>query len=256
MIGSSLGKRAATALAATCVAMSLAGCGGGKALGLRTEFVPFTQEQRTELESNRSRAYRIQEGDVLKIQFAYEKPLDQEGVIVLPDGAVTLVGIDTVRLAGLTIVEADSVLTAAYSKEYREPALSVMVQNTLGRRVYVMGEVTDPGIYTVPAGGMDVMSAIVVASGFTDDAAPDGTVIVRVTPTGYQFQEVDLGSFAKGKFAAAAIVPLQPYDIVYVPRSRSGDFAYFTRSVLSGLGGITRMAYDVANIVNKTWGGY
>ncbi|MBK7048544.1 MAG: SLBB domain-containing protein [bacterium] len=57
----------------------------------------------------------------------------------------------------------------------------MMIQETQGRRVYVLGEVRTPGFYKLPMGGTDVMSAIALASGFTDDAARDGTIIVRIT---------------------------------------------------------------------------
>lgn len=235
-------------LAGLGLLVALSGCSGARSYIPRSEFVAFSVEQKTELQTQRARVYRIQEGDVLKVQFAYEKPLDQEGVIVLSDGSVNLIGIDSVRLAGLTMAEADSVLTAAYSREYREPALSVMIQTTAGRRVYVLGDVRNPGLYQVPMGGSDVMSAIAVAGGFTAEAARDGTVVVRVTQDGYQFHEVNLEAFGTGAFASAATVSLRPYDIVYVPRSRTGDFAYFARSILVGLGYVTRMAYDVYNI--------
>lgn len=232
------------------------GCGGARSFVPRTEFIPFTPEQETALKSESAVHYRIQEGDLLKVRFAYERVLDQDDVIVLSDGSVSLVGVDRVRVAGLTLAEVDSALTAAYSREYREPELSVMIQDTKGRRVYVLGEVRNPGLYAVPLGGSDIISAITMANGFTENAARDGTVVVRVTNAGYQFQEVNLASLGKPEFGLVSTIPLRPYDIVYVPRSRIGNFAYFARSVLSGLGTMTRMAYDIYNIANDFEGRY
>lgn len=256
MTGCRLGRRGGAALAGVALLAVLAGCGGARALGPRTEFIPFSPEQKTELRTQATRAYRIQEGDVLRVRFAYERALDQDGVLVLSDGTVSLVGIEPLRLAGLTVSQADSLLTAEYSKEYREPALSVILLETRGRRVYVLGEVKEPGYYQVPVGGTDVMSAIALARGFSDDASPEGTVIVRVTPEGYQFQEVDLGKFGKSSFGPFATVQLQPYDIVFVPRSRSGNFAYFAKSILTGLGQISRIAYEIRGQADSNFGGY
>lgn len=199
MTGYSPGKRVGGALAVTVFLALLAGCGGGRAIGTRTEFIPFTPEQQTVLQVDSAQHYRIQEGDLLRVRFAYERSLDQEGIIVLSDGSVNLIGIDRVRVAGLTLAEADSVLTESYSREYREPTLSVMIQDTKGRRVYVLGEVRYPGLYPVPLGGSDVISAIALANGFSENAAPEGTVVVRVTPNGYQFQEIDLSDFRKSR---------------------------------------------------------
>jgi polysaccharide export outer membrane protein len=174
--------------------------------------------------------------------------LNQDGVVVLNDGSINLVGVDRVQVVGLSVSEADSIITHAYSREYREPSLSVMIQETQGRRVYVLGEVHDPGYYRVPMGGMDVMSAVGMASGFTGDAAREGTLIVRVNRDGYQVQEVDLSKFGTADFAAQSTAQLQSYDIVYVPRSRVGDFSYFAKTVLAGIANITNIAFDLRYI--------
>jgi polysaccharide biosynthesis/export protein len=244
-------------LAAGLLVLSvLGGCAGSSPRAPRTEFIPFTAEQKASYQAQAGRSYRIQEGDVLKVYFAFERDLNQDGVVVLSDGSVSLVGVDTIRLAGLTIAEADSALTAAYAHDYRDPALSVMIQETQGRRVYVLGEVKNPGYYQVPVGGLELMNAITMASGFSEDAAREGTLIVRVTDQGYQVQEIDCSRFGKGDFSPFAAIPLRPYDIVFVPRSGSGDFGYLTRSVLVGLGYITRMAYDVYSVTTKLQGRY
>ncbi|MBK6736298.1 MAG: SLBB domain-containing protein [bacterium] len=104
--------------------------------------------------------------------------------------------------------EADSLVTLAYSQEYRDPDLSIIMQETQGRRVYVLGQVRNPGLYRLPSGGTDVIGAVTMAAGFTDDAARDGTLIVRVTPEGYQIQEVDLDTFGSAQFGG--IAALQP----------------------------------------------
>ena len=255
MTGSSLRGRAA--LAAGLLALAFAGgCGGTRSYAPRTEFIPFTPEQRAEREAAEVRPFRIQPGDALRIRFAYEHALDQDAVLVLSDGLVSLVGVDPVRVGGMTITEADSALTAAYSKEYREPSLSVILLDTKGRQVFVMGEVRDPGVYQVPVGGIDIMSAIAMASGFTEDAARGGTVIVRATDAGYQFQEVDLDAIGKAGFAPITTVPLLPYDVVYVPRSRTGNFSYFAKAVLSSLANITQSAFNTRDQFERSFWRY
>lgn len=235
-----------TVVSMILLAGALAGCGGSnREMMVRSDFVPFTQEQKSDIEARGTHSYRIQERDKLKVYFAYERELNQDGVVVLNDGTVSLIGVGNIRLAGLTLSEADSVVTSAYSREYREPSLSVMVQETFGRRVYVLGEVQNPGLHQVPMGGIDIMGAIAVAGGFTEAAARDGSLVIRVTPEGYQFQELNLKGYGAAEFAQVASVPLLNYDVVYIPRSRIADFGYFSRNVLSGFAYITRMVYDI-----------
>lgn len=244
-----------TAVLLAALAAAVAGC-GGPAHVMRSEFIGFTPEQQIEMQSRNHTAYRIQEGDILAIRFAYEQSLNQDGVIVLPDGSVNLVGVDRIPVAGLTVSEADSLLTLAYSREYREPDLSILFQETTGRRVYVLGEVRNPGLYRLPMGGTDIMSAVSLAAGFNENAARDGTLVMRVTPTGYQVQEVNLDKFATPQFGGIAAVQLQSYDIVYVPRSRAGDLAYFAKTVLGSIGNATRIVYDLKFIGDGTLGRY
>jgi protein involved in polysaccharide export with SLBB domain len=234
----------------------LAGCAAQRPYMAQSEFVPFTPEQRVQLASKTSEQYRIQEGDILRVRFAYERELDQDNVIVLTDGSVSLVNVGSVRLAGMTMTQADSLLTSAYSRDYREPSLSVIMQESKGRQIYILGEVHDAGCYNVPMTGIDVVNALAMASGMTENAAPDGVVVVRLTPEGYRFQEINLKAFGKGQFAAASTFELRPYDIIYVPRSRLGNLAYFARSVLSGVGNLTGAVYDIFNIVNGVPGRY
>lgn len=242
-----LAKRIHSRLALPLLAglLLVGGCGGGPSVPIRSEFVPFTQDQKTEIESGSARPYRLQSDDVIKVTVSHQDDLDQEGVLVLPDGAISLIGVGRLPVAGMTLAEADSAITVAYSRQVKEPEVSVIVRETSGRLVYVLGEVRTPGLHKLPRGGLGVIGAITVAGGFTADAAPDGTVLVRITPDGYLVQELALGHFRDPDSKGLAMIDLQPYDIVYVPRSRMGDFAYFSKTVLTGLVNITRMATDI-----------
>ena len=208
----------ASGLIALALIGTVLGCAGGKVLG-RRQFVAFTPEQRTSFQSGLTAPYRLQRGDVFSVDFFYNDQLDQDQVLVLPDGSVNMIGIDSVPAAGLTLAELDSTLTMLYGRDYLDPALTVIVREIEPRKLYVLGEVERPGLHEIPTGGIDVLSAIAVAGGFTPDAARGGTVLVRASPEGYLCQELDLGSFHQGSAAELGIFSLQAYDVLYVPRS-------------------------------------
>lgn len=228
------------------LALLVGGCGGsGPRPSTRSTFVEFSPEQKLAIQNQKASEYRIQEGDILRIAFTYEQNLSQDGVLVLHDGSISLVGVDRVVVAGLTMTQADSVITKAYAKEYREPDLSVLMFKSKGQQVYVLGEVRNPGFYDVPTEGLGIVGAIAMAGGFNENAAADGTALVRITPEGYLCQEVNLGDIGDVSSFELATVQLQAYDVVYVPRSRQGDFMAFSRSVLAGVVNITRIAADI-----------
>lgn len=248
-------KALALSAAVICL-LALCGCGGRQYSTVRSSFVEFSEDQILEIESNRTEQYRIQPNDVLQVAFENQDDLNQDPVLVLPDGAISMVGLDRLVVAGMTLEEADTAITNEFGKEYRDPRISVIVRETAGLQVYVLGEVKSPGVQTMPRGGLQMIGAVTLAGGFTPDAAPDGAVLVRVTAEGYLVQEINLSGFYEVTSLELAMIDLYPNDIIYVPRSRIGDFSYFCRSVLTGVTQITRIAYDLKYLTGGNLGRY
>jgi len=222
----------------------IAGCGGPQQL-VRETFVSFTPEQRERIENTASEEYRLQRGDIFSLRFHYLKELNQTRAVILPDGSVHLVGIERVLAAGLTIGELDSLLTQAYARDYLNPDLSVILQEVVGRQVYVLGEVSQPGLHELPIGGLGIMGAVAVAGGFSEHAKKNSVVLVRTSTEGYLCQQLDLDSFHTLEGAVLATLQLQPYDVVYVPRSRIGDLVYFAENVVATLLDFSNLAMNI-----------
>jgi protein involved in polysaccharide export with SLBB domain len=84
--------------------------------------------------------------------------------------------------------------------------------------VYVVGEVNNPGGFTMPLGEqMTVLQALSMAQGTNSLAADWNSVIVRTRPDGSQVEvPVDVGKVLDGELAPPA---LEPSDVLYVPRN-------------------------------------
>ena len=81
---------------------------------------------------------------------------------------------------------------------------------------------------------------------------------MRATPDGFMLRQIDLSHIQRRGIPDFAAMDLQPYDMIYVPRSAIGDFDYFSRTVLEGLVNISQLFWDVyaiSNIskVNNIW---
>jgi protein involved in polysaccharide export with SLBB domain len=227
------------------IATLLIGCAGTRTAGLRNHFVEYNEQQKSEYSAAKPGEYRIQDGDVLTLIFTYLDDMNLNRIIVLSDGSVSLPMIDRVVLAGLTISEADSVVTARFAENFKNPDLAIIVEESVGRQVYVLGEVNKPGLQPVPYGGISILSAISSAGGFTDDAKKSNTILVRMSDSGYLCQEIDLSKFHTIEGISYTGVSLESYDVIYVPRSRIGNFVYFSDTVLSSMLNITRIISDV-----------
>jgi len=165
--------------------------------------------------------YRVAPGDVLEVDFGVmldNLPLRAGGVLVRPDGMITLNPVGDVRAAGLTTAELDSSLTTMYRNVYREPHVTIAVTRLAGNFVHVLGEVRAPGSYEVMPNAT-VLQAIARAGGATDGAAMGNVILMRRTgPNSLVARRVQANHAIT--YALAAEDPyLRRFDIVYVPKT-------------------------------------
>jgi polysaccharide export outer membrane protein len=231
--------------------LAAAGCGSSERMPVRTEMVPFTPEQQQALQGARNAEYRLRDGDRLAVDFKYEDELDSTNLLVLPDGRLTLPGgVDPVSARGMTVTQLDSTLTSVYAVDYRDPELSVIIENLADLHVYVMGMVRSPGEVRMPSGRMGLLQAIASAGGFDESAETSEVVVLRATPDGFLLRQLDLSHLEQYGVTEFATLDLQPYDVIYVPRSSIGDFAYFTNTFMSGLLKFTDLFWDIYAVAN------
>lgn len=229
----------------------LAGCGSSGGPLVRTEVLPYTEEQAAARQEALGARYRIRAGDMLRVAFKYDEELDQDRVVVLPDGYITLAGLDaSVPVEGMTVTEVDDYLTSKFAKDLRDPVISVAVTELAALEVYVLGDVNRPGLYKLPPNGAGVLQTIALAGGFTDDAKTSQTVIMRVGEDGFHTRIIDLSNIAEAGIQDLALLDVRPYDIVYVPRSTLGDITYLSKAVFGSLSSVTGIFWDVYAILN------
>jgi polysaccharide export outer membrane protein len=160
-------------------------------------------------------AYRLQAGDELEIK-AFEVPELTTTVRIRPDGFIAVVLLDDVKAAGLTSAELDEALTAGYAKYYREVELTVVVKSFANLSVYVGGEVGQPGLLPL-SGELTALSAVLRAGGFRETGKMDSVILLRRSAEGRPVaSRVNLKAVLNG---AEPDSVLEPFDVVYVPRT-------------------------------------
>ena len=164
--------------------------------------------------------YKINGNDELEIKFFYNSELNEK-VIVRPDGRISLQFANEVMAAGLTPAELTDILTEKYSTEFVDPEIAVIVRTFGGHQAYVDGEVPKPGMINLLAysGDLTVSQAISQAGGLENTARRhEVRVIRRKADKKPLVIPVNLAQVYNGTDVDQDIV-LQPYDIVYVPKS-------------------------------------
>jgi polysaccharide export outer membrane protein len=166
-------------------------------------------------------AYRIRSTDKLSIRVFQEDDLstvsrvDSKGTVNLP-----LVG--QVRVAGLTLSDAEVAIESAYKdgRYLRVPQVTVSVEEYAPREVSIQGQVKNPGRYPLPVeSSVTVLDLVTRAGGFTDTAQGTAVRVTRILPDGStRVITLDVESLIKGKSNAKGnALLLEPDDIIYVP---------------------------------------
>ena len=158
--------------------------------------------------------YRISPEDVLDVS-VWREPDLQRQVTVRPDGGVSLPLIGDVAVAGSTVSEAEAKIRARLMDYIPEAVVTVSVVQLRGLRIYVTGEVKNPGQFEVGR-YIDVLQAITLAGGFTPFAKQRNVQIIRrdgAQETVYKFNYKEL---QRGRNLAQNI-QLKADDVVLVP---------------------------------------
>lgn len=162
--------------------------------------------------------YRLSKYDVLNVVIIGFSEKILNDIIIGPDGYVNLPYAGSVKIAGLTIPEATAVLSEKLSEYIKIPSMSIMVTQYGPRKVYVMGEVNKPGIYSLGSDYMNVFAAISSAGGIAKKGRTRNIAVVRVEDGVVKKQTLDIERFIK-KQDITQNIALIDGDMVYVPKS-------------------------------------
>jgi polysaccharide export outer membrane protein len=167
-------------------------------------------------------AYRMQVGDVLDVKLMLNPELNDQ-VVVRPDGKISTIVTGDISAYGRTVHEVQRDLERSYGQHLAHPHVSLVVRSFAPTRIYVLGEVYNPGEFITVGPTLTMLQAVARAGGVKNDADTDDIVIVRHgAGESSQAYKASYHSAVTGKDPASD-VRLAPYDIVYVPRTGVGN---------------------------------
>jgi polysaccharide export outer membrane protein len=148
------------------------------------------------------------------------------------NGSVTLPMIGSVHAAGLTVEQFQANLVTAYKKYFKDPQVTVQVNEFHSQPVSVAGNVTTPGVVQLK-GNRNLMEVIGQAGGLRADAgdtvlitrnlSDEGAIPVQgafTDPTGkYSIAHINIRSVMSGKDPQGNIL-IKPHDVITVNRAR------------------------------------
>src|SRR5208282_370541 len=165
-------------------------------------------------EANDDSNYLIGVEDVLTVNVWKEADVSRS-VPVRPDGKISLPLLNDVQAAGLTPQQLAASIRDGLKKYIDDPVVTVIVTAVNSRRVYVMGEVSHPGVVPLTH-GMTVLQALASAGSFTQFANIKGIYVLR-NENGKQVKyPFNYKAVVKGQNTEQN-VELKPGDTVVVP---------------------------------------
>lgn len=129
--------------------------------------------------------YVLKPSDVISVDVYQEKDLNKT-VRVEGDGSVALALIGKVKIAGMTVAEAQSLITDLYNRDYLvNPQVSVLVTSFSPKIVHILGSVNSPGKVQIPPDrDLTLTEAIAGVGGVTRMGNPKSITIKRADQDG------------------------------------------------------------------------
>ena len=189
-------------------------------------FVPVSVSQAAE--------YYLAPGDILNISvWGYPELVVQEQII-RPDGKIAFPLVGEEKAEGMTPSMLADILTEMLSDYVKDPKVTVNVFKPRTTRIYVLGEVTKPGMYEIER-QHNLLDAIGTAGGYTKDAAKKNVFIMHQNSNeGDKPIQVNLQNLLQ-KADMSQNYMLRDGDVVYLSSNGRVDFARDILPWLSGL---------------------
>jgi polysaccharide export outer membrane protein len=158
--------------------------------------------------------YVIGPEDVLYIHVWKEEALTRT-IPVRMDGKISLPLIQEIKAAGLTPLQLKEVLTTRFKEFIENPIVSVTVMEANSYKVYIMGQVRNPGVYRLRS-ETTVVQIIPLAGGFTEWANQKKILIVRKEDGKEKRITVNYKKILSGKDPGSNVI-LKSGDTIIVP---------------------------------------
>jgi polysaccharide export outer membrane protein len=151
-------------------------------------------------------------------------------------GNIHLPFVGSVRVAGLTLEQAQSVVKNAFSSYLREPWAVIEMADYRTKQVFIFGAVKRPGPVPMMMNGLNLAQAIATAE--LRDSYHDLNhvrIIRSLSATQGELIVVDFEKILQGD---ALPFPLRDGDIIYVPKNRFGNWNDTLAEILPSLNAV------------------
>jgi polysaccharide export outer membrane protein len=163
--------------------------------------------------------------------------LQQQTYLVDYDGNIEFPVLGKLKIAGLTRTELTAMLTEKISEYVNNPIVNVRLSNFT---VTILGEVRNPGTFTIPDERITILEALGLADDLTIYGERKNVLLVREVDGKKKYSKVDLTSV---NVVNSPVYYLQQNDVIYVEpnnaRIRASSYNQNNAVLISAIGTLT-----------------
>jgi polysaccharide export outer membrane protein len=135
--------------------------------------------------------------------------------LVRLDGKITFPLLNDVQAAGLTPLMVKDLIESGLKNYVTSPVVTVTVTEPESKKFYILGEIGRTGEYPIVK-NLSVLQAFALAGGFTEWAAKDEILLIRIEKGKKKVYKIDYKDMAKGKNLDQDIL-IKTDDIIIIP---------------------------------------
>jgi polysaccharide export outer membrane protein len=158
--------------------------------------------------------YLLQPGDKLEVSVWKEVDL-QRTVIVRPDGKFSFPLTGEIDTANHSVEQVRQEIETRLKRYIPEPVVTVTLSEIGGNRIFVIGQVTKPGVFLMNP-QLNVLQALSLAGGMTPFAKVDEIMVIRGGGAEQRTLRFNFGQVSAGRNLEQNIF-LESGDVVLVP---------------------------------------
>ena len=210
------------------LAFFITGCSNLNKYSLFSNKQELTTIVKTKPAKNKIYRYKIKPYDRISVLF-YEHPdistreigafqEDTVGILVNANGIASFPLIGDIEVTGMYIEDLEKKVEQLASEFIINPSVNL---NVLNHRLFVLGEVNQPGTVKITNTTMNIFEAISSSGGLRNTSNKNEVLIIRGQLENPELIKIDLTSFES---LAQNDITLQPYDILYVNPNKAKNF--------------------------------
>ncbi len=157
--------------------------------------------------------YRLGVDDILDISVYGEVDLQHVEVPVRPDGMISFAFVGDVRAAGRTVEEIREEMMQRLGRYLRSPQVTVIAKEFAQKKVFVGGEVKNPGVFYLKGREGTLLDVLYKAGLTTEKAGLDSAYLMRDNRVvAADFKDLILGDLSRN-------IDLANQDVIFIPEN-------------------------------------